>query len=111
MLVVRRALIEYGARTRSRLLTVVASALFALIVIAAPPAAAQQMSVAIQGKTVTVAGITPGASVAIFGVAREPKMSWSNAFRWSAVVMDATRSGSVTYTVDRPIPARSLWSA
>jgi hypothetical protein len=77
---------------------------------AAQPAAAEPQ-IAFASTVVTVSGVTPGASVLVFGYGLEARTYESFPLRWSATVEDEDRDGIVTFDAQHAIPLRSVWVA
>lgn len=61
--------------------------------------------------TVSVTGITPGADVYLYGVAREPMGFYNQIVTREETLHDPSRSGRVDYKLTTKVAARSIWFA
>jgi hypothetical protein len=64
---------------------------------------------AFDGRRVTASNITPGGQVVYFAAAYVPEGWKSTILRWSEVVTDDDRDGTVTLDAGRDVPAKSAW--
>jgi hypothetical protein len=80
-----------------------------LVVLAQVAAAAERPAITITPTAITASGVTPGTQVAFFGVGIEPKGYHIEVHRWSGVVTDTSRSGSATFTLEKPVTWNVIW--
>jgi len=80
-----------------------------LAVLTRRAAAAERPAVTITPTAITASGVTPGTQVAFFGVGIEPKGYHIEVHRWSGVVTDTARSGSATFTLEKPVTWNVIW--
>jgi hypothetical protein len=83
--------------------------LHAVVSRAAQPAAT--LTLAVNDRSLVVAGVTPGASVYLFGVAREALGFDVNVQPHETELRDEDRDGKVEWTLPRPIARQSIWFA
>jgi hypothetical protein len=83
--------------------------IFGVFLVAGQAVAADRPVVTITPTTITANGVTPGTQVVFFGVGVEPKGYHVEVHRWSGVVTDTTRSGSATFTLDKPVTWNVIW--
>ncbi len=83
----------------------------ALIVVgtSASGAALPSISVTVSSQRVTIAGLTPGASVALLGVARETGAYLTRVATWRELLTDDTHAGRIDYAPPGGIAFRSIW--
>ena len=70
---------------------------------------ANELSIAATPSNITVGGITPGGEVAFFGVGLEPRRHQTVVHRWSSVVADVAKAGTVKYPLDVAVTWNALW--
>ncbi|HET7433793.1 MAG TPA: hypothetical protein VFN10_03670 [Thermoanaerobaculia bacterium] len=87
----------------------VAVCLLVVPLCATAAAAAPALQFAADG--IIVRGVTPKASVYIFGIAREANGSFSNVVPLGASVADSDGDGIVEWALGRPLAQRSMWIA
>jgi hypothetical protein len=80
-----------------------------LWLVALPALAADGLTLAFDGATITASDVHPGAQVAFFAVGLVPDGYESTVYRWSQVVTDDARQGAVTFDAGREIPCKSIW--
>lgn len=80
---------------------------FAITAMVALPGAAMTLTVDAGG--VTVRDVTAGARVILFGVGREPLGDRSAIRRWTEVVADEDRDGSIRFSAS--VTSKSIWVA
>jgi hypothetical protein len=85
-------------------------ALFILCALSAGAAQPTPPVIALSHGRVTVTNLSPGTTVAIFGMGREEGPTVS-LMRWQRAVDDTDRDGAVELPLNRPIPADSVWFA
>jgi hypothetical protein len=61
--------------------------------------------------TVSVTGVTPGADVYLFGMAREGMGYYNHIFPRELILHDSAKTGRVDYALGRSVPLRSIWFA
>jgi hypothetical protein len=76
----------------------------------AQPGSPTQPVITFNGSVVQIAPVTPNGIVFVYGIAREPT-GWMNAVVRRAIYLTDSGAGSVSWTVDKPVPARSVWFA
>ena len=86
-------------------------ACLAIIVLASVPCHADGLEVSYDGESVTVGGVTPFGTIALFSVGKTME-GWARNTRFIAEqIVDADGDGVVTYTPDSGfIPRRSVWA-
>jgi hypothetical protein len=82
------------------------AAAFCLATLAFPAAA---MTLTVDAEGVTVGDLTAGARVILFGVGREPRRYQSAVRRWTEVLADSDRDGSVRFS--SAVTSKSIWIA
>lgn len=80
--------------------------LLAVNVEAAKPA----IAIALSFDRVTITNVSPGATVAIFGAARQESAA-VHLTRWQRAIEDTDRDGAVEFPLETPIPSDSVWFA
>jgi hypothetical protein len=85
--------------------------LLPLALAAAPLHAATPVMLRFEPGAVVAQGITPGAQVVWFSVAREPQGYISRVVRREDVLSDADQDGSVAFPLEKEAPFKSIWVA
>jgi hypothetical protein len=87
---------------------------FPLIILFAAAANANQHTpplLVFGSNTVSVTGVTPGADVYLFGVAREALGYYNHIVPRELILHDGAKAGRVDYALGRSVPLRSIWFA
>lgn len=71
--------------------------------------AAAQPSITFDSKQVIATGISPGGTVALYGVAHDFQAVLPELLRWARELTDDDRDGAVTFQVPREVPLDSQW--
>jgi hypothetical protein len=64
-----------------------------------------------QPAAVNVKGVTPGGSLVLFSVSREPAGHSARVVPWAALLIDQDQDGNVTASLETPIAPMSVWVA
>jgi len=81
--------------------------------IAAPPQTSV-VSIGFDHNAVVVSGITPGGRAVLFGVARERTARKPSSLRFvrrAEILVDAAKTGTVTFDLGESVPAVAIWAA
>lgn len=82
----------------------------ALPALAAQPGSPAPPVITFNGSTVQIAPVTPNATVFVYGIAREAT-GWMSAVVRRATYLTDAGAGTVSWTIDKPVPVRSVWFA
>jgi hypothetical protein len=93
-----------------KLRTVVAMTVL-ISVAALGSASADPFTASVGRSNITIAGVTPGAQVLVFGLGIEPVNGHAIGHRTVTVVSDSDNDGTVVYPFDRPIDWNAIWIA
>ncbi|HEV8432694.1 MAG TPA: hypothetical protein VGR95_04720 [Thermoanaerobaculia bacterium] len=78
--------------------------------LAAPPGSSAPPVITFNGSVVQIASVTPKGTVFVYGIAMEPT-GWMNAIVRRATYLTDSGGGAVSWTIDKPVPVRSVWFA
>lgn len=78
---------------------------------AAPLSAASPVTLRFEPGAVVAQGITPGAQVVWFSIAREPQGYVSRVVRREDLVSDVDKDGSAAFPLEEGAPVKSIWVA
>jgi hypothetical protein len=69
-----------------------------------------ELSVSFGEKDITARGVGKGGTVALLGVAKTPRLYYSETTYVRELLVDRDADGVVTYQLDAAVPGRSLWA-